>query len=1137
MSQKPVYNDDFSEIGDTVSHIKQGNHYITTLSGPITISTHDLSNGDSFRITDPLSQLTANPITLDLGGSVSYVDANGSQTQAMPFILDVDNIDVTFVKDGADWLLVNQEFGSPGGSVTGVAKDIEIAAGNMLRLLDETGTAMGTPVDLSLYIDDSNLSRLVSGVLGASGIVTFERDDGTTFTLNLAALLPDMFGEPIQAAAALTTTNGVSVNAGDWYLKFPNNKTYKEPAAAAGASGSIIQYVGPAPFTATTGITVNPGDWYHTYPDGTSSPAVGADFDWAISTMKVDECIEGPTRNTPITQFTNTFTPDSDGYYVLTHKASAVQGSGLVYIGTSAGDNDVFTSTANRIDSANKEKHYAVELEAGIEYFISTQAGGGSIQFDVCFELAAASVEGRSKPLTTPIHEFFKESWLPSTFVDVSPHVDQHGYGVKLQDINGNNSFMDGVPFTVPGDNYRVRFEVRKEDANALYVDLRRVSNNALQRLVVNLVNGNVSIQSGTVSTQDMGHSWLIDAIFNTDAGEDYKIVLFPDLGGGQNDNVFYSWETFADDSDDGSSDITKQLRTLTRVNKAPIPVDVEDFDGIPLSRICDDTTSSWSVYRSESQIPQRGQPQYVRILWRLDPTATHHACLRAGLSGVVIDTLFDVATGDIVEKNGGQTELVKNVTLSNGLQETIVLFNTTRTDLFFWDLFPGYGPNNSNNASNGTLGHWDIAELDFDYPYQVEEAFVSRHKIVADADNTGGQAAGNDLFIIDTPITEETSPIITDNGDGTYQIVTGVYPVRIEANFVTTSLSGQATSRAYFIRDTASGASDRMPRSIDGIFGQTAAQSPALALIEPNTTITVDVRSVSSSGNQVMTKGSCLTFTEVFTVALESEGKTDLYKQMAQWNALNNAAPVQEAIVYNQHAVLLEDTTGDAAYYSLTGAQIFEGNSVLADRTYRAKFARNLPDITTTAAFRFFGANNADLIVDPIAGTATPEANVELIRTSVTDSYIEVVFKCRNANYTALRLHHVWGNTGALPNVNSLTGKQYLLEWSPDHAEAPAPAAPVQNVTDLGDGTRIMRGFHTSTSNGVETLTLPAAFANTDWQLSTLAMSNQSNYVVELDLGNKAPGSTQVSGYTATGGQATSGEWNFSWIAIGETP
>ena len=64
---------------------------------------------------------------------------------------------------------------------------IAIAA-NVLTYTDENGT--DTDIDLSLYLDDTNLARLTSGSLNSStGVATFTRDDASTFTIDMSAFL------------------------------------------------------------------------------------------------------------------------------------------------------------------------------------------------------------------------------------------------------------------------------------------------------------------------------------------------------------------------------------------------------------------------------------------------------------------------------------------------------------------------------------------------------------------------------------------------------------------------------------------------------------------------------------------------------------------------------------------------------------------------------------------------------------------------------------------------------------------------------------------------------------------------------------------------------------------------------------
>ena len=61
-------------------------------------------------------------------------------------------------------------------------------ASNVITYTDEDGNE--TDLDLSLYLDDTNLARLTSGSInGSTGVATFTRDDSSTFTIDMSAFL------------------------------------------------------------------------------------------------------------------------------------------------------------------------------------------------------------------------------------------------------------------------------------------------------------------------------------------------------------------------------------------------------------------------------------------------------------------------------------------------------------------------------------------------------------------------------------------------------------------------------------------------------------------------------------------------------------------------------------------------------------------------------------------------------------------------------------------------------------------------------------------------------------------------------------------------------------------------------------
>ena len=82
---------------------------------------------------------------------------------------------------------------------------------NILKYTDEDGTE--TDLDLSLYLDDTNLARLTSGSIdGSTGLATFTRDDNTTFTIDMSAFLDAITVN--NTLTSTSTTEGLSAAQG-----------------------------------------------------------------------------------------------------------------------------------------------------------------------------------------------------------------------------------------------------------------------------------------------------------------------------------------------------------------------------------------------------------------------------------------------------------------------------------------------------------------------------------------------------------------------------------------------------------------------------------------------------------------------------------------------------------------------------------------------------------------------------------------------------------------------------------------------------------------------------------------------------------------------------------------------------------
>lgn len=117
---------------------------------------------------------------------------------------------------------------------------------NTLSYVDEAGNT--TNLDLSLYLDDTNLARLVSGTLdGATGIATFTRDDATTFTVDLSSLTPSETDPVYTASSWYTTTN----NSSNWDTAYG----WGDHASAGYATASSLSSYLPLSGGTVTGTT------------------------------------------------------------------------------------------------------------------------------------------------------------------------------------------------------------------------------------------------------------------------------------------------------------------------------------------------------------------------------------------------------------------------------------------------------------------------------------------------------------------------------------------------------------------------------------------------------------------------------------------------------------------------------------------------------------------------------------------------------------------------------------------------------------------------------------------------------------------------------------------------------------------
>jgi len=260
-------------VNDTTDDIPEGttNQYFTTARFDTAFATKD---------TDDLTEGTTNVYYTDArargavsvtqaaasgDGTLAYNSTTGVLTYTPPdlsgYLTSYTETDPVFTASPASGITStnitnwNTAYGwgdhSTAGYLTSETTTTLSLATNILTYTDETGT--DTNIDLSLYLDDTNLARLTSGTLdGSTGIATFTRDDASTFTVDFSDLLNITFADlsVTQNAASgngtlsYNNTNGVFTYTPPDLSAYLTSYTETDPifsaSAASGIAGSDI---------------------------------------------------------------------------------------------------------------------------------------------------------------------------------------------------------------------------------------------------------------------------------------------------------------------------------------------------------------------------------------------------------------------------------------------------------------------------------------------------------------------------------------------------------------------------------------------------------------------------------------------------------------------------------------------------------------------------------------------------------------------------------------------------------------------------------------------------------------------------------------------------------------------------------
>jgi hypothetical protein len=231
-SQLPGFVDDVLEYADAASFPATGE------AGKIYVA---LDTGNIYRwattvyveISDSLDATEVKSLYESNADTNAYTDAEKAKLAAVESGAEVNNISDTNATDLTDAGDTSLHYHSSdrdrsnhtGTQTSDTISDFDTAvqaaetvtslslATNILTYVDENGVSH--EIDLSLYLDDTNLARLTSGTLdGSTGIATFTRDDASTFTVDFSALLDDTRVPVIDNLTSTETTSALSANQG-----------------------------------------------------------------------------------------------------------------------------------------------------------------------------------------------------------------------------------------------------------------------------------------------------------------------------------------------------------------------------------------------------------------------------------------------------------------------------------------------------------------------------------------------------------------------------------------------------------------------------------------------------------------------------------------------------------------------------------------------------------------------------------------------------------------------------------------------------------------------------------------------------------------------------------------------------------
>lgn len=207
-----------AQIDDNSAEISTNAGNISTNTGNIATNAGNISSNTS-AIGTNASAISSNATAI--AGLDTNVSTNISTTHAASTVTVNSSDGTDGVINAATASLAGVMSSADKGKLNSIAPGAEVnvpdvvtslaLVANELKYVDELGAT--TDIDLSLYLDDTNLAYLTGGTLnGVTGIATFTRSDASSFTVDMSDLLDAITLN--NTLTSTSTTEGLTANQG-----------------------------------------------------------------------------------------------------------------------------------------------------------------------------------------------------------------------------------------------------------------------------------------------------------------------------------------------------------------------------------------------------------------------------------------------------------------------------------------------------------------------------------------------------------------------------------------------------------------------------------------------------------------------------------------------------------------------------------------------------------------------------------------------------------------------------------------------------------------------------------------------------------------------------------------------------------